>query len=142
MGIADSGTWAVVVSGTNKWIGKFANKRYEVVERFGEGWSLTLDNALDFIAMTMPLRNRDGSLAGVSKDPVVMPLDFTTYPMRLTVRAEAIYFFEDMQKEDQETYKQFVEMANDQMLQSRAARAGLILGGTDAGHPQKPGRPV
>lgn len=134
--VTDKGTWAVVVAGSNKWIGRFNDKRYDVVQSWARGNLLTLDNALDFISMTLPMRNRDGSLAGIGRDPVVMPLDFTTHPMRLLVKADAIYFFEDMQKEDQETYKQFVEAANDQMVKSRASRAGLLLGEMDAGRPK------
>lgn len=84
---------------------------------------LELSPAFDFMAPLRPTPN------GLSREPIVTPLDFTSGAMPVCVRPSAVYFLGEMSDDDKKTYKSFIAQTLTVLQHLRAKNSDLILPG-------------
>ena len=123
--------WVVVNSPGGRYIGKPVDlTKEQVLEAVSNGDCLKLYPVLDFLAPMRPVQVRgpDGQPAmAMTRDPIVVPIDFVVHDIPVYVKAASVYFGTDMKEADKTTYKGFVQGALRQALEARAHASGLTL---------------
>lgn len=105
-----------------------------VIECIATNGVLELSPVLDFMAPLRPVQTPQGMQ--MTRDPIVVPVDFTVQALPVFVKVTAVYFLGDMQEIDKKTYKELVVAGLATALKIRAASSGLEL----AGGPLPPGK--
>jgi hypothetical protein len=111
----------------------------EVIDKISQGDCIQLFPVFEFIAPLRPARDpRDERKMVMTRDPVIVMLDFVLMGAPIYVKAMGVYFGCDLKGRDAEQYKRFVQEATSNALQARAAASGLELV-PDLGHDFKKG---
>lgn len=117
--------WAVVTVGNAFRVVRLMDKN--LAESLLAGVLIRFD---DSFALEAPLEIAPNG--AVRQQAFVLPFPLTLHPTPGIMRIDEIRFISDMQKDDQDTYKDLVQRAMSQRVEMRARRAGLLLGGVDA----------
>lgn len=126
-----SGIWAVIHSGSRKYIGRLADWNVVDDEFFNEvaaGKFQFLYPAFELHTGMVPVMTAQGS--GMNHIVQVLPVDGTTGPAKLHVRADAVHLFSDMQERDQERHKKLVESFMEQIENARRMASSNIIPAT------------
>jgi hypothetical protein len=120
--------WIVLKSMGGGFLGKLpeGTPREAVIDALSQGDCITLEPCFDFMTPMRPIQAPGGGIA-YSRDPVVAPFDFTTYPTPVSVKGFVVMFCGDLQGNDKQLYKSFVEKGLDLALNARAQASGLSL---------------
>lgn len=119
--------WVIVNSPGGRYLGKVAGLKKDILEQVSNGDCLEISPALDFLAPLRPVQTQQG--VAMTRDPIIVPPDFTMHALPIYVKAAAIYFCCDMEEADKKTYKELVRGGLHQALQARAQASGLTLAG-------------
>lgn len=120
----------VAASSKDDRIKDFKKKAYAVMKE-NDGW-LELSVAYDYSAPMMPMQDRDGRRF-FNREPVIVPAEFTTHPIPVSVKPSGLIFIADMHKDDQATYKKFIDSVEGTMTRLRTQQAGIHMPGATNG---------
>jgi len=131
------GVWVVaVLDGTRAIIGKVKGVRELTAETKNQIVSskspLALERAFDFFSplQQLPPTSQEEMQRGqprIGRIPIVMGFEFTSGNCPTYVQWSMLYIVDEMSRDDQETYKTFIQGAMKQETEQRAARAGIVL---------------
>lgn len=115
------GTWAIVGSGPIRYIGKICTPPVSCIwpnvdATDGQPLWVTLNPAFDYVVQLQPTPQ------GITKIPILTPLDMFSEPCPLRVLATSFVLFEDMQDSDRERYKKFVAQTMAEMMKARVKK--------------------
>jgi hypothetical protein len=129
----DQGTWVVVGSDNNGYIGQVVAttkglKSPTKVEILESPW-ICLEQAVELFSPIRPVQTPDGQVL-VKRDPIALPLDWFVHPVPLWIRHTRIIFLEEAHKEDVATYATFVKTVEEQLQRMRAQQVGIQIPGS------------
>ena len=89
------------------------------------GW-LELSPVFDYSAPLIPMQDPRTQRRSFSREPVIVPTDFTTSESVVSVMPTSILFLGDLQDGDRKTYGAFIAQAEDLMMRLRAQQSGIV----------------
>ena len=125
-----SGVWALVATAGGKFIGQCKGTSHEdiigKIEQSSNGW-IHLSDTYEYTSALMPVQGPQGP--GMQRAIHCLPIGATSNAVTIWVKPVSILFFEEMQAEDRNEYKNLVTRARQLAIQSRAQKAGISLAG-------------
>ena len=124
----ETGVWAVIHSGSKKYIGVLSDwlkGTQELFNELNEGKMQTLTPAFALHTELTTVMTREGP--AMSHIVQVLPIDGAQGPSTIHTSVDAIHLFSDMQEGDRARHKKLVEGFMEQVQMNRAKQAGLTL---------------
>ncbi len=124
----EDGVWAVIHSGSRKYIGRLSDwikPTAELISEVSDGKPQKLAPAFELHTGMMPIMTQQGP--AMQHVVQVLPIDGAKGPTTVHVMIDALHLFAEMQEEDAERHKNLVMSFMDQVQQARAAKSGITL---------------
>jgi hypothetical protein len=123
----EAGVWAIVtVTGGKMLIGSIENGRSDIIDQMEERKPLLITQAFELVSQHLPMQDPATGRTGFQRLVRCAPVNNCLGPAKMTVIAEGLQFFLDMQEGDAEQHKSLVRQLEAMLIEARLSAAGIV----------------